>query len=65
MTNDYYPGTPAKWVTKWQFADAPLYVAPTPYTNWTLTVNQGQTQGVTAINLTLAGTMLQNPNFAA
>ena len=61
MTNDYYPGTPPTWVTKWQFADPALYLAPTPYTNWTLTVNQGQTQGVTAINLMLSGAMLQNP----
>jgi hypothetical protein len=61
MTNDYYPGTPPTWVTKWQFADPALYLAPTPYTNWTLTVNQGLTQDVTAINLTLSGAMLQNP----
>ena len=61
MTNDYYPGTPPTWVTKWQFADPALYLAPTPYTNWTLTVNQGLTQEVTAINLTLSGAMLQNP----
>jgi hypothetical protein len=65
MTNDYYPGTPPRWVTKWQFADPTLYLAPTPYTNWTLTVYQGQTQGVTAIKLTLAGAMLQNPIFVA
>ena len=61
MTNDYDPGTPPTWVTEWQFADPALYLAPTPYTNWTLTVDQGQTQAVTAINLTLSGAMLQNP----
>ena len=33
----------------------------TPYTNWTLTVDKGQSQDVTAINLTLSGILLQNP----
>lgn len=64
MTNDYNPGTPPNWVTTWSFADPTLYLAPTPYTNWTLTVNQGQTQDVTAIKLTLSGAMLQNPALA-
>ena len=65
MTNDYSPGTPPKWVTWWQFADPATYIAPTPYTNWTLTVNQGQTQDVTAINLTLSGALLQDPGAVA
>ena len=65
MTNDYrpptQPGDAPTWLTTWSFADPTLYLAPTPYTNWTLTVDQGQTQDVTAINLTLSGAMLQNP----
>jgi hypothetical protein len=61
MTNNYYPGNPPTWVTKWQFADKNAYLAPTPYTNWTLTVNQGDWQHATAINITLAGILLQNP----
>ena len=61
MTSDYIPGKPPRFLTRWQFADAALYLAPTPYTNWTLTVDKGQWQDVTAINLTLSGILLQNP----
>jgi hypothetical protein len=61
MSNDYTPGNPPNFLTQWQFADAAMYLAPTPYTNWTLTVDKGQWQDVTAINLTLSGILLQNP----
>lgn len=60
MKNIYYPGNPPIWVTKWEFADENAYLAPTPYTDWTLTVDQGP-QGATAINVTLTGIVLQNP----
>ena len=61
MTNDYKPGNPPTWLTTWQFADKNAYLAPTPYTDWTLTVDQGDWQHATAINITLAGKLLQNP----
>jgi hypothetical protein len=61
MTNDYVPGNPPNFLTRWQFADAALYLAPTPYTNWTLRVDKGHWKDVTAINLTLFGVLLQNP----
>jgi hypothetical protein len=61
MTNDYKPGNPPTWLTTWQFADENAYLAPTPYTDWTLTVDQGDWQHATAINITLAGKLLQNP----
>ena len=61
MTNDYKPGNPPTWLTTWQFADKNAYLAPTPYTDWTLTVDQGDWQHATAITITLAGKLLQNP----
>jgi hypothetical protein len=61
MTNNYIPGNPPKFVTQWQFADAASYLAPTPYTNWTLTVDQGDWQHANAINIELSGILLQNP----
>jgi hypothetical protein len=64
LSNDYQPGCPPTWVTQWQFADPTLYLAPTPYTDWTLTVNQGQTNKVTAIKLTLSGKVLPNPKHS-
>jgi hypothetical protein len=65
MTNSYYPGNPARWVTQWQFADKNAYLAPTPYTNWTLTVDRGDWQHATGISITLAGILLQNPSTTA
>lgn len=65
MTNSYYPGSPPKWVTQWQFADKNAYLAPTPYTNWTVTVDQGDWRHATAISITLAGILLQNPSSTA
>jgi hypothetical protein len=62
MINDYYPGPQPRFVTKWEFADAASYLAPTPYTNWTLTVKQGDWQDATGIDLTLSGVLLQNPS---
>lgn len=61
MTNSYYPGNPPRWVTQWQFADKNAYLAPTPYTDWTLTVDRGDWQHATGISITLAGILLQNP----
>ena len=61
MTNNYQPGPPPSFITSWQFADAPAYLMPSPYTNWTLTVQGGNWQDATSIRMTLAGTMLQNP----
>jgi hypothetical protein len=61
MMNNYYPGDPPKFVTQWQFADENAYLAPTPYTNWTLTVNAGDWQNATAITINLSGILLQNP----
>ena len=61
MTNSYYPGNPPKWVTQWQFADKNAYLAPTPYTDWTLTVDRGDWQHATGISITLTGILLQNP----
>lgn len=62
MNNFYVPDTPPRFISSWKFADAAAYMMPTPYTNWTLTVNQGNWQGVTAITMTLSGTFLQNPS---
>lgn len=61
MTNSYYPGSPPKWVTQWQFADKNAYLAPTPYIDWTLTVDRGDWQHATGITITLTGILLQNP----
>jgi hypothetical protein len=61
MTNNYIPGNPPTFITEWQFADAASYLAPTPYTNWTLTVNTGDWQDATGIKIELSGILLQNP----
>jgi hypothetical protein len=42
------------------FASPAAYTKPTPYTDWTLTVQQGDWQDVSAIELTLAGVFLQD-----
>jgi hypothetical protein len=61
MTNDYKPGPPPEFITSWQFADAAAYLVPSPYTNWTLTVVDGNVQDVTGIKMTVSGIVLQNP----
>ncbi|ALV04878.1 hypothetical protein [Roseateles depolymerans] len=61
MNNFYVPRTPPSFISSWKFADAAAYMMPTPYTNWTLTVKQGNWHGVTAISMTLSGKYLQNP----
>lgn len=60
MINNYRPGNADNPITSWEFADAAAYLTPTPYTRWTLTVNAGETEGVTAIKMTSAGLFLQN-----
>jgi hypothetical protein len=60
MINNYRPGDPPTFITKWKFADAAAYMMPTPYTRWTLTVDGGTTENVTAIKMTIAGLFLQN-----
>jgi hypothetical protein len=61
MMNNYRPDDLPKFVTPWKPADAASYLAPTPYTNWTLTVDEGDWQHATAIDITLSGVLLQNP----
>lgn len=60
MTNNYLPGDPPKFITQWEFADAAAYLAPTPYTNWTLTVRKGDWRHATGIKVELSGLLLQN-----
>ena len=60
MTNIYAPTQPPTYTTKWEFADASAYMAPAPYTDWTLTVLEGNWQDVTSITMTLSGLFLQN-----
>ena len=61
MSNDYQPTSPPDFITSWQFADPAAYMMPSPYTSWTLTVNDGNWQDVTAIKMTVSGKELQNP----
>ena len=61
MSNDYTPGSPPEFITSWQFADPAAYMMPSPYTSWTLTVNDGNWQDATAIKITVSGKELQNP----
>ncbi len=65
MNNFYVPGNPPRFISSWKFADPAAYMMPTPYTNWTLTVRQGNWQGATAITMTLSGKFLQNPGGAS
>ncbi|GEO81116.1 hypothetical protein [Pararhodospirillum oryzae] len=60
MTNNYRPGDPPTFITTWKFADAAAYMTPTPYTQWTLTAHEAETEGVSAIKMTIAGLFLQN-----
>lgn len=61
MNNFYRPGTPPSFISSWSFADPAAYMMPTPWTNWTLTVKQGNWRQATSINMTLSGKFLQNP----
>lgn len=62
MSSDYIPSQLPHFITKWEFAeqDAPNYLTPSPYTQWTLTVDKGNWQDVTAIKMTISGLELQN-----
>ncbi|APC14640.1 hypothetical protein BLL42_02415 [Pseudomonas frederiksbergensis] len=60
MSNFYNPGTPPQFISSWKFADTAAYMMPTPYTNWTLTVQRGDWQNVTAITMTMSGKFLPN-----
>ncbi len=61
MVSDYRPTKPPKFVP-WKFADAAAYLMPTPYTQWTLTVQKGNWQDATSIEMRIrAGYFLQNP----
>jgi hypothetical protein len=61
MTNDYQPGTVPQFITKWAFADATAYMKPSPYTQWTVTVQQGDWKDVTSIQMIMSGLVFQNP----
>lgn len=61
MNNLYKPGNPPTFITRWQFSDPAAYMMPTPYTNWTLQVLEGNWQDATAITMVLSGKFLQNP----
>lgn len=60
MVVDYLPQDLPNFITSWAFASPAAYTKPTPYTDWTLTVQQGDWQDVSAIELTLAGVFLQD-----
>ncbi|WP_452227773.1 MULTISPECIES: hypothetical protein [unclassified Lacinutrix] len=62
MSSDYKPDLLPAFITKWEFAkeDAPNYLTPSPYTQWTLTVDKGNWKNVTAIKMTISGFEIQN-----
>lgn len=60
MNNFYMPGTPPRFISSWSFADPAAYMMPTPYTDWTLTVKEGNWVTATSIVMTLTGKFLQN-----
>ncbi len=59
--NVYKPvsGKHPDYTAHWTFTDAAQYLTPTPYTEWTVTVNQGDWRDATAIKVTLKGVVLQ------
>jgi hypothetical protein len=62
MSSDYKQDKLPEFITKWKFAneDAPNYLTPSPYTEWTLTVDKGNWKDVTAIKMTISGLEIQN-----
>jgi hypothetical protein len=64
MNNLYMPTSPPRFISKWKFSNPAAYMMPTPYTNWTLKVREGNWRDVTAITMTLSGEFLQNPSGA-
>lgn len=64
MDTSYKPGSSGRQPTvvmSWRPTDKSAFMVPTPYTEWTLTVNEGDWRNVTEITMTLRGVCLQQP----